>query len=308
MIPTPNIQTIIIHNDCVDGFLCELLLRERFPDTTVLRMHWDSPEHRALEPAPDMIFADFAPIAARAEEFFAAGAIVLDHHKSTLPIFERHTPTPASRHSQRRGVSGAVLVWEFLHNHPGDLELLLGDIVADIGIYDTWDTSDALAFGRACEAHAALDLFMDIDRSGVQNASLQDILTQHDNGAFYPLGRLLFQRIEAKARSLANKAEILTCSDDPTRIALLPRPSHGAAIINRAVTHLEHKADIIVSGLDFKNQSVSLRSRGDVDCAAIAEQLEGGGHKGAAGYPIRNNLVELQVLLQTLARVRKKQP
>jgi len=35
---------------------------------------------------------------------------------------------------------------------------------------------------------------------------------------------------------------------------------------------------------------VSLRSRGGVNVAHIAERFQGGGHKNAAGYRTRNNL------------------
>ena len=116
MIPVDTLRAVrkvIVHKQsaaapCGDGRASALILHAALLGAEVIEMAYGEPAHVNLAAEPGMLFCDFSPPEARAAEFVAAGAIVLDHHErdrvepfGALGVFGENA----------HGESGAWLAW-----------------------------------------------------------------------------------------------------------------------------------------------------------------------------------------------------
>src|SRR5256885_13008647 len=71
------VRTIVAHDECADGTASAILLHDALPGAEVVFADYGGAAGRPVA-GPGLLFCDFSPPAARADEFVAAGAIVLD--------------------------------------------------------------------------------------------------------------------------------------------------------------------------------------------------------------------------------------
>lgn len=302
-------KTIVTHANCVDGYLSALILRACYPSATVVRRKHTDPD---LEVTEDTIFCDIAPSRSQAQAFFAAGAVVLDHHRSALDVFRE--PAARGRYSATPGESGAVLALQHLYEH-GEDWVHLADAAEDmatlIGIYDTWVVSNP-RFEEAAELHAGLEAVMDDE--AITLASLAD-----DHAFYRRLGAVLYGKTKARAKRAAERAIVkeVEVFGRVTSVGVLVDPV-STGVLNLAANLVEaevvlaasfdsdavaSEAPLVVEELDGQKIRCSIRSRGRVDCAKLAEHFGGGGHRGAAGFSLERGRLHrpVQVAIEALA-------
>ena len=119
MIPIEKLRSLRIllthgypDNPCPDGLASALIVRDALPLIEVRFLVHGTRELEELVPEPGMLFCDIVPPAARAAEFVAAGAIVLDHHVAARSVVEMFGELGVYADAcSEPGVSGAVLAF-----------------------------------------------------------------------------------------------------------------------------------------------------------------------------------------------------
>ncbi len=309
-----NVKHLVCHKNpgspCPDGTASMLILNSALLMLGVKarRLNFVSHDLLAELPAePDMLFCDIAPRAGRAREFLEAKAIVLDHHKTDAAVVRQFVEAGLGAFGDEEkepGVSGAVLafreVWmpawhharaeAFRHSLTTSPTI---DGAADIeafaklaGIRDTWQNKHD-GWAMACAQAEALrfwpfevlvqqplhrlDQYLDIGSVLVAKNYERDTLLMK-NGVFFEVPRYSTRdggiNIPLRFFIVANSVET---SDVAERIG--------------AEAHLV-VGFVYRYGKDRPVIQLSLRSRGDFDCSALAEAHGGGGHKSAAGCTI----------------------
>lgn len=159
-----SIKTLACHADCPDGLASAMILRQALPSAEVIFVQYNSIEMANLKAEPGILFCDFCPPQDRYREFLEAGAIVLDHHKSTKHIvLEFGENGVYADEKTEPGVSGAVLafreVWTRMKQplgFTGFLGLEEMERFAQLaGIRDTWQKQSP-DWEEACAQAAAL--------------------------------------------------------------------------------------------------------------------------------------------------------
>lgn len=299
-------KAIVTHAHCVDGYLSALILGALYPEATVIRRKYTDPK---LDLVEDAVFCDIAPPRGQARAFFEAGAVVLDHHRSALPVFSE--PAARGRYSATPGESGAVLALQYAYEHGwvADREVCraVEDIATLVGVYDTWQTSSP-SFETASALHAGLEALMD-DASWTLDKIARDY-------AFVTrLGEVLYGKTKERAKRAAERAVVkrVAILGVPTTVGILT-DNVSTGTFNLAANLVD--ADVVlaasfdsdvrasahedtVESLEGAQIRCSLRSRAGYDCAGLAEAFGGGGHRGAAGFSVdRRHLVRpVQVVL-----------
>lgn len=297
------VRSIIVHRGnsapCPDGRASALILHAALPHAHIAEMVYNSPEHKRLMAEPGMLFCDFSPPKDRLQEFVDAGAIVIDHH---------HPDVVAPFAAVGRGVwgdnakgeSGARLAYREVLVPITERPILHHDPESDLAhlaaIRDTWQSKHR-DWKDACEVSAAL-LFPPLD----------DLLAMTPLAALRfaaQFGPMLLKKQRLAAQAAADTAVTLRIRNGDFRLAIIA--DHHA--ISDAAEILGDRADL-VTAFEYVHDSptqvrlvVHLRSRGTVDCQAIARHYPGGGgHKGAAGFPAPIDVLEHPVSPYEVAR------
>ena len=287
MIPIDTLRAVrrcIVHANCSDGRASAILVHQAIPGVEVVEIAHNSPEHLTLPAEPGLLFCDFTPHRSRVQEFVDAGAIVLDHHRGAEDIVRSFGPLGVFADEKRDpGVSGAVLALrEVLGPIKGPRPPFVGDarwrhaetLARLVGIRDTWQRLSP-EWARACELAAVLCAL-----------PLDSCLRRGPRGileATRDIGPDLVVMRQALVRDAAKNA--VRTRIGGRRVAILSRED----LISDVAEMLRDEVDLVigfayVQSSDRASLKWSLRSRGDVDVAAIAERHGGGGHSAAAGF------------------------
>lgn len=107
------VKKIITHDKCPDGLASALILKDALPGVPIVYLQYGTQAHLDLVAEDGMLFCDFSPPEARAQEFVDKGAIVLDHHKSAQSVVALFGENGAyADEVNDPGVSGALLAFE----------------------------------------------------------------------------------------------------------------------------------------------------------------------------------------------------
>ena len=295
------VKTIVVHSNCPDGLASAMILDDVLPGREIIfAVH----KVTKLEPKPNTLFCDICPPEDQVEEFRAAGAIVLDHHKGyrgaqevITRSFEYHA---FGDENKDPGVSGAVLayrhVWKPLYEalalHPDGAPSGYADRYDPVavehfavlaGIRDTWQTK-SFVWQEAC-AQAEMLLFY--PRTCWIYPDQPPRLLRTDKGVELAgrmeVGRIALQSKLAGSKRLAEHADYFA-SPKGVKVAIL-----SARYVSDAADMVA--ADFCV-GFSFTVESgkqkmlLSTRSRGSYDSTAFCHFYGGGGHTKAAGCTI----------------------
>ncbi len=261
-------------------------------------MSYNSPEHKALEPAPGYLFCDFSPWApktgpARAESFARwanVGTIVLDHHErditgafGPLGIFGENSKCESGAWLALREVSAGNP--DRPSSHPNDYSFTAAcDLARFAAIRDTWQR-DSPDWKKACEVSAAL-CFPSMRRLlGMTPSQFLDLADQ--------IGPTLIDNKMVAVREAAKNAVLYTL--DGIRFATIP--SCG---LTSDVSDLMKDAVDMVVGFEYVHEDdggmvglqLSLRSRGRVNVTRIAKSLGGGGHENGQSAGCKLDIIQ----------------
>lgn len=296
------VRRIVVHANCADGRASALILHAALPQATVVEVVYNSKEHRELTPEPGDLFCDFSPWApplseeptaeeradrgAAMERWAAAGTIVLDHHEEDIV-----------RPFGERGVFG--------YN-------TLRESGAWLAFREVW--------GRQPPTMRGVDLHPFVERLARRSA-IRDTFQRH-NGEweaacrlaltlrFLPLADLLAMGVERALGLAEDIGPVLLAQhtrevEEAVKGAVIETiAGHSVAIIP-SVTLTSDAADVlgrrvdVVAGFQYVHEHGtaalvwSLRSHAGVDVRAIAKCWGGGGHKPAAGFRVRINVLGL---------------
>ncbi|HHH11658.1 MAG TPA: hypothetical protein ENK23_06260 [Sorangium sp.] len=273
-------HTIVTHADCPDGIASAMILKDVLPKARVVFVEHNTPEQRNLVATAGVLFCDIAPPPARNDEFVAAGAMVLDHHRGAREQVLAFGPRGVFADEQRDpGVSGALLayreVWCRLNNRR---DQAIEQFVTLAGIRDTWQKHDE-RWQQACAQASALAFYGYEVLAGATGLTPQQ---QH-------VGRMLIDKRQQAAAAIA-AGKLYRVRDDVAmyndRDKLLSDVAEAAFMKNERLN--------IVCGFHYKVNSdgrmllvCAMRSRrGAVDVSAICKAQGGGGHVNAAGFGV----------------------
>ncbi len=292
-----SVRRLIVHRrhdgPCADGVASALLILDAIPGISVTWMAHGSKTHRELQPEPGLLFCDFVPYVERDEagsispasmdylrELADLGTIVLDHHKGAADIVAVFGERGIfADEVERPGVSGALLayeeVWVRLRGTTWESSIATVrsafNLARLVGIRDTWQRKDP-RWTEACAQAAALCFW-----------PFETLTLGPGLDAMVAIGAVLLAKDAERARqSLAgawrgNLAGL--------RVVIFEGTSHDAS----EVSDLAMDADLVAAFHyeiveDGPAMKVSIRSRGAVDCSALAKRHGGGGHSGAGGF------------------------
>lgn len=280
---------------CPDGLAAAMVIQDVLPKAEIRFVVHNTRAHEDLVAEPHMLFVDMVPPEKRASEFVAAGAIVLDHHKSSEGVVALFGERGVfGDEAADPGVSGAVLAFEHVWrplapfsvwaSYSGEVPDSDIDYVqkfsALAGVRDTWQTNDP-RWRAACAQAKVLRFFLPED--WLDGDPLDELrLTSR----MEMLGDLLMRKEENETKRLLESAYRFR-TPKGTRVVVLP-----STYVSDAATRIKDEADVVV-GFNFRMGSgeipdlrLSFRSRGTFDVARIAKTLGGGGHTNAAGAAV----------------------
>lgn len=290
MISTSTLEavtTIVSHDNCPDGTASAILLHDALPNAAVKFVQYGSDAYKSLPAEPGMLFCDMSPPAERVQEFVAAGAVVLDHHKYAKPVVEAFGENGVfADEATEPGVCGAVLayrhVWKpLVQSGAGPfLEEFVDKLATLAGIRDTWQRRD-YRWNDACAQASVLSF---IPNEQWLSMSLQTIRAAWGTN-YDPLGKLLVEKKNADVARACEKGWRFKTGRG-TRIIILP----GTGVTSDAAELLDDAVDLVVGFAYTYEQGaarpqiiLSTRSHMDFDCGAFCKAHGGGGHTKAAG-------------------------
>lgn len=300
------VDHIIVHDNCPDGTASAMILHDALPNARITFCQYGTPGYLGLEARPNMLFCDFSP-QGRAQEFLDVGTIVLDHHGGAAAVitkqFVERGQGAFADEKLDPGVSGALLafneVWVPLYigalkdsdfsakdswikamqegwrDNPDSHIRTVSDLAVVAGIRDTWQKQDP-RWREACEQAEALRFW-----------PWEKILATPWNkwgDELLPIGPILYERnmrhvqkcLDGSFKFHTPKGKVVTVFEG------LKPTSDAAELVgegNQLVVGLAFLVEQGVQRLLF-----STRSRGGVNCQALAMAHGGGGHLQAAGF------------------------
>jgi hypothetical protein len=285
------VTTLVTHANCADGLASAMIVKDVLPDVEILFQFHNTPEHLGLEAKPGMLFCDFTPPKERAEEFRAAGAIVLDHHttaKGLVLSFGDNGVFADEKASP--GVSGAVLAYEYVWVPLAGPAQRIGyhksvqRFAELVGVRDTWQKHDP-RWEEALVLTEALHFFpADVWLGPGGMPSVRDGYASR-----LATAELVLQRRRAKIEAIAKTAVRFTAYGG-LKVIL----AQGVTITSDLAERLRDEADIIGGflfqageGLIDLQLQYSLRAGASgFDVGKFAAFNGGGGHSAAAGFRV----------------------
>lgn len=283
-----SVKTAIIHDQCPDGLAAALLVKDALPEVQIRFVQYSSQEHRELVAEPGILFADFSPPAARAQEFVDAGALIMDHHKTARPVVESFGENGVfGDEVTEPGVCGATLVFRHLWlplRGGGDLDPLRRFVERFIhyaGIRDTWQNKHPDWYTSCVQASALF--FSNPDE--LLSSGLQGVFRNWED-TYVWAGKISHDRHLKRCKRAAQEGwghvSVLG-----TKVVAF----QGTKLSSDAAEVLGEGVDLVVGFDVFCENGVpqyiySLRSHTTFDCGKFAKRFGGGGHTAAAGFPV----------------------
>jgi oligoribonuclease NrnB/cAMP/cGMP phosphodiesterase (DHH superfamily) len=278
----------VYHADCLDGFTAAWVVKQFYPNAT-----FEAAEYGASLPDvpadTHVLIVDFSYPADKLAELAqrVRWVTVIDHHASAINAL-----TPY-RHSLPSNVdlildlerSGAGLTWDFLykpeeHNYPKSLKERNGrgftpSIVTYVQDRDLWRFVHGDVTRQYCRYLIACEFtFEEWDRAHFMDplavCAKGQVLMQSDD-------RFIDWHLKNTKRSIQL---------GPYRAPLVNVPRY---LMSETLNRLTEDNDLVVGYYDTKKGRrfrLNAPKGSPVDCAALAEQFGGGGHRTSAGFTV----------------------
>ena len=265
---------VIYHADCRDGFGAAYAAWKKFGDTASYiprKTQTDAPEGLV---GKEVYIVDYSYDKETLQKLVDenTSVVVIDHHESARSAVESF-----SQNIFDNDHSGAVLAWQYFHPDTPVPEMLL--YVED---HDLW----RFALPEHREFNIALGQYERIFE--VWDELTESLKDENTKINFIAKGALLAKFedklvagiMEYKERVLFEGHEVWAIN--ASRIY--------RSILGSHLVDLNQEAGDIAMGIVYFRYAgrvhISLRSKGDVDVAKIAEKYGGGGHKSAASIKV----------------------
>lgn len=290
------VRTIVVHDNCADGLSSALIARDACPDAEIVFLQYGTDAFVNLPATPGMLFADISPHPDRVAEFVAAGAIVLDHHRTQRSIVEAFGDNGVfGDETTQPGVCGATLVYEHVYKpvhaartpqQKDETADFVSQFARLAGVRDTWQRRDP-------QWHEA----------GVQQATLMFFPPQfwlektlEQIAAAWPqyrwIGDIQVAKHEERVAKASRDSDRFTTARG-TRVVCF----EGVRFSSDAAERLDKEVDLVI-GFSYRVEEgvpkllLSTRSHTDFDCADFARSYGGGGHTRAAGCCINFDITD----------------
>ena len=271
-----SVNKIYVHENCSDGKASAMILNQCLPGREIIECSYNTKLHLEMPTEPGVLFCDFSPHKSRVDDFLNAGAIVLDHHKTTKEEVLRFQDAGLGAFGDEQtqpGVCGAVLAYNFIYENVNSTNDVIKTFAELAGIRDTW-VKESVHWQKACEQASALFFYDLKDLLNFQPNKWEDIFT---------LGEILFKKqIDSASQALNNSYSLTTKRGTQFNIF--------SGLTTTSDANDMSKADIVV-GFNYKivnekmNIIYSCRSH-KYDVGSLAKANGGGGHTLAAGFSI----------------------
>jgi hypothetical protein len=288
------VTDVVTHDHCSDGAATAILLLDALPGVNIHFLQHNTDEYRTFPVGPNQLWCDITPPykkdCNRTQEFVAAGAIVLDHHKGTEEVVAQYGERGVFADEVKEpGVSGASLafreVWLKMKTSAGADEIAEARHFAKLaGVRDTFQTHDPFWI-QACEQAEALR-FMPFNTWMIEDPFVVENLGWWRDRRF--LGRILVQKHQNHVDRAIRGAHRFTTKRG-TRVVLFPG---NGGITSDAAETVGSSADL-VSGFSYVGLEdglakivFSIRSHAGYDCLKFSSAMGGGGHTKAAGFAV----------------------
>jgi nanoRNase/pAp phosphatase (c-di-AMP/oligoRNAs hydrolase) len=267
---------IIYHGDCPDGFGAAYAAWKKFGDTATY-LPWK--DHDVLPPLleqKEIYIVDFsfdAPLLKQLNDTNKS-VVVIDHHVSAEAAVRAYPQNIFDNNH-----SGCVLAWQYFH---GDTPV--PSVLAYVEDHDLW----RFALIEHREFNVALhETPMTFE---AWDALIEHLKTENNLINFIAKGSLLAKfedKIVAKIFTYREKVlfEGIACY-------AINASRYYRSILGNMLAELNEGEGGTALGIVYYRSNgavnISLRSKGSVDVATIAEKFGGGGHKNAASIRVDN--------------------
>jgi len=269
---------IFYHADCMDGLLGGYTLHQKFGGKYHPSSYGSLPQWNFID-GEEVFIVDFSYSREHMLQIYqlADSLVVLDHHQTAQEACEG-----LGFCTFDMGRSGCMLAWDHCYKGaPPPLWRYVQD-------RDLWR--------------------FDLPQSKAINMALRSYpWTFEQLGAWTPKD-FWTKKKDGKEGRLAREGQVMKRHQDRLVTQMVDQQGypeecwgHDAMIINgprqlrseigHEICQLGYELAVIWSVVHDNLKRVSLRSDGDVDCAALAESFGGGGHKEAAGFTVEKSLV-----------------
>ena len=270
----PKDIVVIYHANCPDGFGAAYAAWKKFGDTATYIPVKDHDEAPIGLRDKEIYIVDFSfkkPVLAELEANNHK-VVVIDHHQSAAPdVAGRDDWVFDLDHS------GAVLAWQYFHPDTEVPELL-----RQVEDHDLWK----FAMFENREFNVSLHQYP--REFTVWDQLIEDLKDENFRINFIAKGALV-AKFEDKlvADLLSYRERVLFASHE---VWAINASRIYRSILGNRLAELNEADGKTALGIVYYRYGgkvhVSLRSKGDVDVAALAEQYSGGGHKNAASIRV----------------------
>lgn len=267
---------IIYHADCPDGFGAAYAAWKKFGDTaSYVPRPMPAPVPEGLV-AKDLYIIDYSYDKATLEHLLTTNksVVVIDHHQSAETAV-----TAFPQNIFDKSHSAAVLAWQYFH--PGTA---VPSVLLYVEDHDIWNHAlpDHIEFNVAL--HQIPRTFADWDLL-IKNLKKENFLSN-----FIANGSLLAKFEAGIISDLAILKERVLFEGH--EVWALNFGGNYKSILGNMLAEENATTGGVALGIIYNHAkgkvNVSLRSKGDVDVAALAEKFGGGGHKNAARIQVNN--------------------
>lgn len=295
-----TITKVAVHAQCPDGGMSAAIVRQALPRVEVIEVQYNTPALDLLPATPGLLFADFSPPPERADEFLAAGAMVLDHHKGAQSVVQRFVEVGRGVFGDETtapGVSGAVLAYEHVYLPLRGQDHALDHFARLIGIRDTWHKSSTL-WDEAGIASSGFRAFP-LDWWLTHKPMMDDTV--------WTLGKA---SVDGRAKQVKEAlGQVVVVSVGGKRFGIFSDPKSLVSDLAE-LTRQEGVCDALVAWFIVADKPgelklvLSCRSSDGVDVAAFCKAHGGGGHTRAAGCKVDMKLgtAPYQAVIDLLVR------
>lgn len=261
---------VIYHAQCTDGFGAAYAAWKTFGDTATylpLKTQTELP-HGLIDKELYVLDYSFAIDTLRELEKVNKRVIVIDHHQSA-----KEAVTAFPQHIFDESHSGAVLSWQYFHPDTDIPELLL-----QVEDHDLWKfvRQDNMAFNAALRQYEHNFETWDKLIADLKDKTVRDTFLKEGASILAFEEKLIAHLMSFKERVLFEGHKVWALN-----VSRVYR-----SVLGNKLAELNAENGGIALGIVYYHNSgavhISLRSKGDVDVAAIAEKYGGGGHKNAA--------------------------
>jgi uncharacterized protein len=273
---TPLTDTVVIyHADCRDGFGAAYAAWKKFGDNASYipwRDHAVAPEGLVDK---EIYIVDFSFHRATFEALLThnTSVVVIDHHQTAQADVEAYPQNIFDNNH-----SGCVLAWQYFH--PGTE---VPELLYYIEDHDLW----RFALTENREYNVALGQY-EVSFT-VWDALIAELAASEANRINFIAKGALIAKFEDKLVDTIMKTRERVLFEGHEVWAVNAERIYRSILGNKLAELNEAEGKIAIGIVYYHSHgrvNISLRSRGEVDVAAIAEKYGGGGHKRAAGIEV----------------------